>query len=142
MQGMSSQILSAIDDAGHQIKMCFEGLPAAQWDVALATGLMTPKQTLTHLYEVYQAFLTEAAGGKHDWGTYQVPAEVAENPQNFAWEKRSEVRKLVEADPSEKNCHLAMDFIVLHDAYHVGQICAQRVANDPDFNPYSIYKHA
>jgi uncharacterized damage-inducible protein DinB len=140
MQAMNTLILDSINNVGYQLEKSFEGLPSELNDKALATGLMTPRETLAHLYEVYVACLTEASGGKHDWFEYKLPEDVAANPGEFVWNKRSEVVALAKADESGAHSKALMDFVVIHDSYHVGQICALRLALDPAFVPYSIYR--
>jgi hypothetical protein len=46
----------------------------------------------------------------------------------------------VAGDATEANVREdAMHYIVLHDCYHVGQLCLVRLADDPNWDAYSIY---
>ncbi len=132
-------IQNALDSSLHQIKMCFEGL--ADLDVKPIPVSMSPRETLAHLFECYTAFITHAGGGKHEWGVFQVPAEVKADPAKYVWSLREEAVAVFNAGNEETVVPLALDFLVLHDCYHVGQMCTLRLTLDPEWPAYSIYKH-
>lgn len=128
-----------LDDVGRQVQRVFENLPDDQWDARLTETSMTPRETAEHLTECYQAFLTEAAGEKHQWGSFQAPDK---NPQALLalmanLRLQAEQTAIASDDPAHW-AH-ASAFIALHDAYHVGQLVALRLKLG-DFHPYSIYK--
>lgn len=136
---MSTLLKNALDQSGHQIQKCFEGFPADAWDAKPIPGAMSAREILAHLWECYYALDSAMDGKSHAWGEFEVPAEIMANPINFAWAKRDEstARALASADP--KHHELAIDYVALHDAYHVGQMVTLRSAVQPDWNSYSIY---
>lgn len=131
----------SIDDVGFQIETSLGSVSDEHLDTKALPTLMSARETMLHLYEVYEAFLTEAAGGKHEWGAYEVPADIQADIRSQWIAHRRKAVEVALASDDEKTEKLAMAFIVIHDAYHVGQVCANRIALEPDFNPYMIYRH-
>lgn len=41
---------------------------------------------------------------------------------------------------SDKAYELVTDYIAVHDAYHVGQLCTARMSSEPGWDPYAIYR--
>lgn len=131
----------SIDDTGFQIETALGTVSEEHLDSKALPTMMSARETMVHLYEVYQAFLTEASGGKHEWGAYEVPAEIQADIRNQWIAHRKKAVEVALATEDENVAKMAMAFIAVHDAYHVGQVCANRIALEPDFNPYMIYRH-
>lgn len=131
----------ALQQAGNQLSRAFEGLTPELWDTSLDPATMSPRVQVAHLAECYQAVLEKAAGREHAWGTMTIATE---NPEQLLAEWRTLRDRAVTAvlDPSASTelKAVGVDFILLHDAYHVGQLAMIRVARDPSFDPYSIYQ--
>lgn len=125
------------DAVGAQLKAVLDNVVHPN-DNAIPT-MMSPRQTMAHLYEVYEAVLVMAAGGKHDWGSYEIPPHVAEQIEHRLWDHRDKAIEAIMAMPDDQAAHTAVDYILLHDAYHVGQLCAHRLATESGWSPYSIY---
>ncbi|MBX3120239.1 MAG: DinB family protein [Fimbriimonadaceae bacterium] len=129
----------ALDQTKMQIEKVFEGFPEADLDAKLHDGAMSPRETLEHLCECYQAVLTDTEGGKHDWGSFSIADKSFAN----LLKQRDAMRaQAVEAALNEDDEHAAMygfNYIALHDAYHVGQIVQLRLKLNPDWNAYEIY---
>jgi hypothetical protein len=139
--GMDTQsfLKSAFDKTGYQVKMVFDGL--TDLDTNPIPAMFSPREQLAHLWEVYQAVLTLAAGGKHPWGEFEIPDSIKSNAYEECMRARQAAcEKILELD-EEQALKFGMDFIVEHDAYHVGQMCSMRLALDPEWNAYSIYQH-
>ena len=135
---MANEILKyGLDQCLYQLEQVFAGVE--DFDAKPIATQMSPREVLVHLCEVYQAFLTEAAGGKHSWGTYALPGEANDDLKKFTFALRSQAVAVVEANPTEEVEKHAMAFMVLHDPYHVGQMVQHRLAMEPDWNAYSIY---
>lgn len=134
-----SPILSAVRTAGFQLERVFQGLPAELLDAKLVPSTMSPRETMCHLYECYVAYLAHLAGGSHDWAAYEIPADVASDITNQVWTKRAEAVEALIAKNDEDASKTALDYIAMHDSYHIGQLCALRIEKDPSFNPYSLY---
>lgn len=128
-----------LESSAFQVDKVLEGLPDDKWDAKLRDDAMSPKEIVAHLTECYVATQKDMAGQEHEWGTF---APTATTPDGLVTEMHSERKKAWEAivsQPGEKAVKAATQFIVLHDAYHVGQLATLRISLDPEWNAYSIY---
>lgn len=98
---------------------------------------MTPKETISHLCDVYTHVLDQVAGRQAGWGVYKTPDTLDQLMADFDSLRSSAVNAALGAENAE---NLATDYIILHDAYHVGQLCAARSASEPEWDMYAIYK--
>jgi hypothetical protein len=125
-----------IDDAGYQLDKVFDGIDASL-DSKLTDKAMSPREIAAHLGECYTAVITETGGGKHSWGTYA--PSTTEWPA--LWSEVKELRAKAAAAAVSKDdweTH-ANAFLPAHDYYHVGQMAALRIIQDPEWDPYAIY---
>jgi hypothetical protein len=128
-----------LESTGYQVDKVLEGLPEDQWDARLREDCMSPKEAVAHLIECYVAVQKDMAGHQHEWGAY-MPADDA--PPALMEEMRAERRRAWDGlikSGDEKAIRAATQYIVLHDAYHVGQLATLRLGLDPKWDPYSIY---
>ena len=126
-----------IDDAGYQLSKVFEGIEETSLDFRLTEKAMTPREILAHLSECYLATVEMAAGREHSWGSYTAP----DSSWPALWNNTKELRdKAAEAALGADDFVLkGNSFIVAHDYYHVGQMCAVRLVRDANWDAYSIY---
>ena len=128
---------SQIDDVGRMLRRTFEGLDDSNCDFK-SGNLMSPREQVTHLCVVYMGAKDVAAGRQKDWASYQV------NEPSWAGllaafdSLRSEAVNAFDLENEESMKH-ASDYLIGHDHYHVGQMCAVRLAMDPQWDPYCIY---
>lgn len=135
----AKQFLSfQLEDAGYQLAKCYEGISDAVLDAKVADG-MTPREAYEHLGDAYRAYVATLAGEKYEWGSFRC----ADRSWAGMWREVSEARNqavaaamAAEGDDALK---MANAYLLGHEYYHVGQVCLVRIANDPDFDPYSIY---
>jgi uncharacterized damage-inducible protein DinB len=127
------------EDAGYQLGKCLEGMSETQLDARLAEGLMTPREMVAHLAECYHAVTVEAGGAKYQWGTYSVPSLQTTDLLGTFRSLRSAALQAL-AEKGEDGLKQGCAFIVGHDYYHVGQLVANRIAADPSWDSYSIYR--
>lgn len=128
-----------LDDSGHQIKKVLEGLDGDQWDAKEREDLMSPRDVVGHLTECYIAADKSLNGQEHEWGSY-IPAD--DEPERLfetMMAERNKASEAILAKPDEKAVKAATAYIILHDAYHVGQLAALRIKITPDWDVYSIY---
>jgi hypothetical protein len=128
-----------LEASANQIDKVLDGLQDDQWDAKVRDDLMSPREVLAHLTECYIAAQDHAAGRKHEWGSY-IPAD--DDPDALVAEMRRERSKAwaeLLAKSDEDSFKAATDYLVLHDAYHVGQLAALRLGITPDWDPYAIY---
>ena len=127
-----------IEASAKQVDKVLEGLADDKWGVKTG-GCMSASETVVHLTECYVAAQTQLSGGSHEWGSYKAAEET---PAELATKMRSERSKAWEAvlaaDDDEAG-KTATEYLVLHDAYHVGQLATLRMGFDPEWDAYSIY---
>lgn len=129
-----------MEASGFQLSKCIEGWPADCFDEKLTPDTMSLRITLIHLTEVYIAVQKQCRGEDHEWGSYS-PSSSAEElvMENMHEERKKAVDAILGLDDEEKAAHIALDYIILHDAYHVGQLCSLRLRIEPEWNMYVIY---
>jgi hypothetical protein len=99
---------------------------------------MTPMQTLVHVTECYVADRAAAEGKEHEWGSYQAAgSDLPSLLEAYRMERAKTVEELVVAD--EGRIRVA-NWLIGHDYYHVGQLAAMRLATDPGWDTFSIYR--
>lgn len=136
---MANELLNyGLDECKYQLERAFEGLTGANWS-ASPIGGWSAAGIAEHLCEVYTAFAKHARGEEHDWGTYQSGETTEEGTKALMWRLRAEACALAQSG-DEKMEKAAIDYIVLHDPYHVAQLVAIQLALDPNWNAYSIYR--
>jgi hypothetical protein len=129
-----------LDDSGYQITKVLEGMPESGMDHKVTPGSMTPREQISHLCEAYEAFKINSAGGKYEWGSYKAAAHETGALTAEFQAKRGEAVAAALANPTPETMKHAHEFIVGHDYYHVGQMCLARLAIQPDWNSYAIYR--
>ena len=128
-----------METVGAQLSACYAGISEDEMDHKATPGFLSPRETAAHLCEVYHAFLTAAEGGSHEWGTYDAGDTTTAPLLDKMNGMREKSVSLALSSDDEKIHKHAADYISLHDAYHVGQLCSARTNANPNFNPYSIY---
>ncbi len=123
-----------------QLRAVSEGMPEAGQDFSFTKEGMTPRQMLEHLCEAYDAVPDVAAGRNHEWGKFEAPDKSWAGLKKTLWDLRRKATEAVKDANNDKLAETAHDYIVVHDAYHVGQMALIRMHVDPDWDPHSIYK--
>ena len=130
--------LSQIEEVGYSLDKTLEGISGDQWDAKATDETMTPREIVTHLADCYVATQKSAAGEEPAWGSTVLSDDATEAVKQMKEHRAAAVASL-EPIPAEKAAHLASSFIILHDAYHVGQLASIRLKNE-GWDPYSIYR--
>jgi uncharacterized damage-inducible protein DinB len=127
-----------IENTGYQLSACFKDLPESLRNKRSTEQGMTPREVASHLCESYLALLSHTAGKEYEWGSFSADGLEWDDLLAKAFELREQAAAAVcvEDDPKLKSGH---DYIVAHDAYHVGQLCSLRIQFEPGWEPYSIY---
>ncbi len=129
-----------LEETGYQLEACFAGLDGASWDAKDPDTAMSPRETALHLAEAYRAYTTHMDGGKHEWGSYRLEDSSLEGVLANWRKEREEATARALASDTDESYRLAQDYILLHDAYHVGQLATLRIRLG-GWDPYSIYRH-
>lgn len=139
----ASELLDhALKSSGFQVTRVFEGIPESLQDAKLGPEAMSPRETLIHLTECYHAVQAALEDKPYEWGSYAPPSqEWAALVATFvSCREQAAAATLASGNPSAPK--VAMDYMVQHDAYHVGQIAQLRIHQEPGWNAYSIYEFA
>jgi uncharacterized damage-inducible protein DinB len=138
----AAELLShQLDDLGKQLTAVLAGLSPDQQDHKLHENGFSPRETLEHLAECYQAFSTSITGGKHQWGSFSTEDKSWANLERVWADLRAKALDMIGGLTDPEHLKAASEFLVLHDAYHVGQLAAGRLQAEPGWDPYSIYSH-
>ena len=128
-----------METCAKQVDAVYDSLPDDLWDRKTSEGGMTPRETVRHLAEAYAAASKHMSGEDHEWGSYKLEAS---DPSDLMQAMRTERQLAVDAiltGDADKAPEAATQYLMLHDAYHVGQMCALRVREEPEWDAYSIY---
>lgn len=132
--------IHAFNQTSYQISKVLEGISDADWDTKCTPESMSPRETVEHLSECCTAFLKHAKGEEHSWGTYTAPDRSATGLMAEFQKLRTESLGVLEGSHEPDTLTSAMDYLALHDAYHVGQLALLRMKLDSEWNAYGIYK--
>jgi hypothetical protein len=137
MDGLTN-LRALLDDAQYQLEQVVSGMTESQLDHRLVPTSMTPRETLVHVTECYVAGCATAEGKEHEWGSYQAASsDLPSLLEAYRTERAKAVEELVVAD--EGRIRVA-NWLIGHDYYHVGQLAATRLATDPEWDTFSIYR--
>lgn len=129
---MESMLRRQCDYVGGQVRAAVGDMKESTWDSRSTANGMTPRETLVHLCDVYQFVAEKARGGDPQWNQYHGEGLLVDFDR-----RRGEAVEACLA--SEDAYELLTDYIIVHDAYHVGQLCYVRCACEPEWDAYSIY---
>ena len=127
-----------IDHIGFQLTKSFEGMQEKDLDTRCCPSGMTAREIMEHLCEVYVAADKICAGGQHEWGSYSIDDKSWDNLQSQFKALRAKA-KAAALSGSDEAITAGHDYIVAHDAYHVGQMALIRMETDKGWDPYSLY---
>jgi len=117
---------------GNQLRAVIRDMHDSTWDARPASVGMTPRETVTHLCDVYQYVCEKVKGGEPEWNQYKGEGSLTD----FDRLRSEAIDACLAADDP---CELLTDYIIVHDAYHVGQLCGIRMACEPKWDCYAIY---
>ncbi len=127
-----------VEESGFMLTQVFEGVTEETADAKNA-NLMTPRETALHLCECYLMLETRVRGEEYKWGTFAPSGTTWSEIQSELFQIRGRAAEAALTKGDDQSLWRLNGIIVGHDQYHVGQMCAIRLASDPDWNAYSIY---
>ena|SRR5687768_9549368 len=130
---MIGTLTKQCDYVGGQIRAAVKDLSDAGWDTRASTTALTPREIVTHLCDVYGYAAAKARGEEPKWNQYTQGEDLMADFEKLRAQAIEDC--LASADPYE----FLTDYIIVHDAYHVGQLCTARLLAEPDWDPYAIY---
>lgn len=139
----ASELLDhALKASGFQAAKVFEAMPESLYDAKLGPEAMSPRETLAHLTECYHAVLAALDDKPYEWGSYVPPSTAWPDMVAVFTACRAQAASACLASANPAAPKVAMDYMVQHDCYHVGQIAQLRIHQEPGWNAYSIYEFA
>lgn len=130
-----------LEDVTYQLGKILEDVKESDVDFKVSDGSMSMRELLEHLCEVYTAVEEESRGIEHNWGTFAIDDKSWSNLMAQYKTLRAKAIELVSGATDEKGLVSASGYIIGHDFYHIGQLATLRIATDPSWDPYSIYRH-
>ena len=128
-----------MEASGKQVDKVLEGLADDKWGVK-AGASMSASETVAHLAECYVAAQTHLSGGTHEWGSYKAVGETPEELGATMWSERTKAWEAILGSDADDVGETATQYLLLHDAYHVGQLATLRMGLDSEWDAYSIYE--
>ena len=127
-------------DAESQLFQAIQGLDAEHAETRACAGGLTIREQIHHVAEAAYAMLESYEGREHQFGTWN-PADRSWQGIKDAWKtlRAEAVAKLPEDDVAME---AAAQYLVGHDYYHVGAIVTARLAIQPEWDAYVIYRPA
>ena len=94
---MTAQELLKIEmnEAEYQLGKVLEGLDEDRADAKPLATVMSPREQVEHLSEVYVAAAEQAAGQAHDWGSYSVPDRCWRPMLDEMWKLRASAAEAI-----------------------------------------------
>jgi hypothetical protein len=132
-------ILGQFDTMRKQLEAVLEGFPEDAVGRRFPTINLTPLEAVEHLCDTYSAYLS-VDRRSYRWGSYRLSNSDWESVLTEFWSVRGQAREAVRSSNDDAFVALAFDYVMAHDAYHVGQLAACRMACDPEWDPESLYK--
>lgn len=130
-------VLKQLGNAQNQVTQAIAGLDAEKAEARANELGMTIREQVIHLAEAATATVAAFEGRKHSWGSY-APEDTSWEGVQQAWltARTAAVAALTDSEEAIMEAH---EFLVAHDYYHVGQICAARRTLEPSWDTYAIY---
>lgn len=129
-----------LDDIGNQVEKVLAGVDESTADLKLTTEAMSPRETALHLLECCYAAQAHLDGVKHEWGSVAMPeGSFADLMSTYRARRQDVTAKLIEDANNDDALNTCSDYIVLHEAYHVGQMALFRLEKTEGWDPYSLY---
>lgn len=137
----SNNFLSkSLEECDFQLRAVLTGYPATHLDTKVAPTAMSVRESVEHLAMVYHATNLIAHGETFDWGSGW---STGITDFNQLMEKMFDLRlvAIMACMRTPDQHEIAMDYIAMHDSYHIGQLCLMRMSVDSAWDPYSLYQH-
>ena len=129
-----------LDRVKGQLTKVTADLTEDQVDFRPVANMYTIRETLHHLSDTYVATQVLAAGGTPEFGTFKFEDASWSGHLAEAFSLRGAAIDSLMASKEDSSLTTTSDYILLHDAYHVGQLATLRNALDPEWSSYSIYE--
>lgn len=137
---MANPILSHVLAAsGNTLHRVLDHFPDSAWGTTLTPTSKTAQEIVGHLTSVYAAYIALLETGRVDWNRYD-PA--GKSPGELVAELRDIRHYAVEqANGSEMPLihRGALEYIVMHEMYHVGQLALIRSETEPQWDAEAIF---
>ena len=125
--------------SGRQLDQVLAGLKEEHADTKIGVS-QSPREMLEHLTDCYMNTVKAAEGKEPEWGSFSAAGKSWADLQKACAESRATAVEIILGTPEDKVGELALNYIIMHDTYHVGQLALVRLQTDPTWDAYSIYE--
>lgn len=137
---MANPVIShVLAESGNALNRVIDGFPEAAWGNNLTPKSKTAAEIIGHLTWVYAAYIALLETGKAAWDRYDPSGK---SPEELVAELRETRRyAMEEANGSEMPLihRGALEYIVMHEMYHLGQLVLIRAEAQPDWDAEAVF---
>ena len=130
-----------LDDVTYQLEKVLGGVQESTIDFKVAPTALSIREQVEHLCEVYTAVEEGSRGVDHAWGEFSIEDKSWSNLTTQFNTLRAQAIGIVADAEDTSTITQSSGFMVGHEYYHIGQLATLRIATDPAWDPYSIYRH-
>ena len=134
-----SLLTKGIAEVSYQIDQALLGLGDDALDFRPHSTALSLREQYEHLTEVYLAVQALSKGETFSWGAFKSEATTVEALRTEMQAERQ--RAVATVTDTDGSIGSGLSFLVIHEGYHVGQICTLHHAFDPSWSSFAIYPH-
>jgi uncharacterized damage-inducible protein DinB len=134
-----SIVATSVENAGKTLSKVLQGFPAEAVTQRAHSSMFSTHEAMSHLTECYVAFESHIKGEEHQWGSFTSSTTQFDEAVEELFQTRSRVVQLLNEESDEAALTSALDYLVSHDWYHIGQLATNRQAFEPYWNSYALY---
>ena len=134
-----SIVRTAVANAGKTLHKILIDFPLDSVNEKAHASMFTTYEAVSHITECYVAFAAHAKGEEHQWGSFSSEATSYAEDIEELFRTRDAVTALITVDSKEDALASALDYLVAHDWYHIGQLATNRQAFETTWNSFSLY---
>ncbi len=132
-------VLASVETAGKTLQKILIDFPSDMANEKAHESMFTTHEAVNHLTECYFAFEAHLKGEEHQWGSFVSTATTFSDAVSELIQKRDHATKLLTQESDEATLTSALDYLVSHDWYHIGQLATNRQVFVPGWNSYALY---
>jgi uncharacterized damage-inducible protein DinB len=131
-------VLSQLHQNEKMLGRVFDGLEDEELDFRPVPTAFSFREHVTHLCAACEALIALREGRHFDWDTFEAKGTTLQEMLSQFRSLRLKAIPLVE-DITPEAAELLTDYLVLHEAYHVGQLSLTRHCLHPEWDSLSLY---
>ena len=121
------------------LKQSIAGVPESIVNEKVHPSMRSIREQVIHLTECYLATMAAVNGAEYSWGAYQPGDVTFADLEADRKRLRSEAVDMLLTTGEEEDLRHGLNYIILHDQYHIGQIASTRQVFEPEWSSYVLY---